>query len=258
MPGGITGCPSLQAEIWQALQAREIQKKERKKMGKWMREYLLDAGRWSELINQVYKSPEIQETIGENGGQYDPVNPDWIDLKGSAEMTMAMQNMLPKEFPFLPFVAVIKDPEWTLIVEEELRENHKLRYILMMVIPDVPMIYMINYDFFHTSAVVSLSAWEMAHVSECACTALSKIQTVREPAVPYLAKAEIEHFALYLGRTPFCWQNRSCEFYDDAGTGEAEYLTGHVVEVRQLEATTVVQGLLSAYDSDAAAKEPDM
>lgn len=70
-------------------------------MGKWMREYLLDAGRLSELINQVYKSPEIQETIGENGGQYDPVNPDWIDLKGSAEMTMAMQNMLPKEFPLL-------------------------------------------------------------------------------------------------------------------------------------------------------------
>ena len=77
------------------------------------------------------------------------------------------------------------------------------RYILLTVIPDVPLAYEMNLPVLQTMGTLSLSSWEFSRATTRACRYMTEVRISNEAVPPVLNKAEVEWISLYVGRKPF-------------------------------------------------------
>lgn len=214
--------------------------------------YLSDPVKFTELINQVYKTLPARDGGGDKTGGYQPVIADWIDRENTAYMTEVVQGIVPGGYPFFPFVVVEKDPEWTLIARDVEELGHSLRYILINVLTDVPGVFLENYGIFHSCTVVCLEAWEIMRATDGACTALAKVQFAENPKLPVLQIAKKDYITLNLGREPFSGTKCLNDHMQSPKPEEQALLEAKVVDVRSMEMTSAVKKFLMAYEEDIA------
>ena len=121
------------------------------------------------------------------------------------------------------------------------------RYILLTVIPDVPLAYELNLPVLQTMGVLALSSWEISRATARACRHMNRVSIRNEAVPPILNKAEVEWLSLYVGRKPFEGGDniRSNYVADD----EVDFDI-HLYRLREIEGIPVIERMVHAYEAD--------
>ena len=121
------------------------------------------------------------------------------------------------------------------------------RYILLTVIPDVPLAYEMNLPVLQTMGTLSLSSWEFSRATTRACRYMTEVRISNEVVPPVLNKAEVEWISLYVGRKPFQGgDNIQSNFVVD----DKVDFDVHLYKLREMEGNPVIERMIQAYDED--------
>lgn len=121
------------------------------------------------------------------------------------------------------------------------------RYILLTVIPDVPLAYELNLPVLQTMGTLSLSSWEFSRATTRACRYMTEVRISNEAVPPVLNKAEVEWISLYVGRKPFQGgDNIQSNFIVD----DKVDFDVHLYKLREMEGNPVLERMIQAYDED--------
>ena len=121
------------------------------------------------------------------------------------------------------------------------------RYILLTVIPDVPLAYELNLPVLQTMGTLSLSSWEFSRATTRACRYMTEVRISNEAVPPVLNKAEVEWISLYVGRKPFQGgDNIQSNFVVD----DKVDFDVHLYKLREIGGNPVIERMIQAYDAD--------
>ena len=205
-----------------------------------IRELLSDDQYIRELLNYFIVE---QKATGNN----QPVCGDWIREKASEEVTRTYQLLSAQDGMLINKVIVVQNP---YIPEDAARVENRSdcpRYILLTVIPDVPLAYEMNLPVLQTMGTLSLSSWEFSRATTRACRYMTEVRISNEAVPPVLNKAEVEWISLYVGRKPFHGGDNIQSNYvvDDKVDFDV-----HLYKLREMEGNPVLERMVRAYDAD--------
>lgn len=205
-----------------------------------IRELLSDDQYITELLNYFIVE---QKATGNN----QPVCGDWIREKASEEITRTYRLLSAQDGMLINKVIVVQNPnvpEDTACVENR---SDCPRYILLTVIPDVPLAYELNLPVLQTMGTLSLSSWEFSRATTRACRYMTDVCISNEAVPPVLNKAEVEWISLYVGRKPFQGgDNIQSNFIVD----DKVDFDVHLYKLREIEGNPAIEGMIQAYDAD--------
>ena len=140
-----------------------------------MRELLSDNQYIAELLNFFVDRKA--------NAKLQPICSEWIREKASDEVTRAYQLLSAQDGTLVNKVVVVQNPG----VPEDAACVETLsdcpRYILLTVIPDVPLAYELNLPVLQTMGVLALSSWEFSRATTQACRHMNRV-SIRNEAVP--------------------------------------------------------------------------
>ncbi len=191
------------------------------------------------------------------GGDFDPINPDWIDTVASETATEAFHRLLPKGMPYSTIVLAERNPD-TICNGSCVDANEKrMRYFVVSVIPDA--VYPYNYSFplIHMLWTVSLDCWETIRAMLFACEENMRTVIVSEPVPPILNNARLYWASLYVGKAPYAGIRKLSEQWANADEFDGFEGDTHLYKVREMETDPLVQRLIDAYDADYPEEKED-
>ena len=209
-----------------------------------MRELLSDRQYVAELLNCF--------TDQKPNAKLQPICSEWIREKASDEVTRAYQSLSAQDGTLFNKVVVVQNPsipEDAVCVENP---SDCTRYILLTVIPDVPLAYELNLPVLQTMGVLALSSWEFSQATARACRNMNRV-SIRNVAVPpILNKADVEWLSLYVGRKAFEGGDNIQSNYDVDDKADFDI---HLYKLREMEDNPVIGRIICAYEADCANRE---
>lgn len=206
-----------------------------------MRELLSDNQYIAELLNCFADQ--------RSNAKLQPICSEWIREKASDEVTRAYQLLSAQDGTLVNKVIVVQNP--SIPEDAACIENQSdcPRYILLTVIPDVPLAYELNLPVLQTMGVLALSSWEISRATARACRHMNRVSIRNEAVPPILNKADVEWISLYVGRKPFEGGDniRSNYVADD----EVDFDI-HLYRLREMEDNPVIERMIHAYEVDCA------
>ena len=206
-----------------------------------MRELLSDRQYVAELLNCF--------TDQKPNAKLQPICSEWIREKASDEVTRAYQSLSAQDGTLFNKVVAVQNPsipEDAVCVENP---SNCPRYILLTVIPDVPLAYELNLPVLQTMGVLALSSWEFSRATAWACRHMNRV-SIRNVAVPpILNKADVEWLSLYVGRKAFEGGDNIQSNYDVDDKADFDI---HLYRLREMEDNPVIERMIHAYEADCA------
>lgn len=206
-----------------------------------MRELLSDNQYIAELLNFFVDRKA--------NAKLQPICSEWIREKASDEVTRAYQLLSAQDGTLVNKVVVVQNPS----VPEDATCVETLldfpRYILLTVIPDVPLAYELNLPVLQTMGVLALSSWEFSGATARACRQMNRVSIRNEAVPPILNKAEVEWLSLYVGRKPFEGGDNIQSNYDVDDKADFDI---HLYKLREMEDNPVINRMICAYEADCA------
>ena len=181
-----------------------------------------------------------------------PIPDGWMQAQASAEMTERYEQLTAQDDTFIHTVRVVRNPAVLDIPMSVESQTDRQRYILVTIIPDVPLTYECNFPLMQTMGIMALFSWELSRAVAQASREMARVKVVEEPMPPILNNAQIEWVSLYVGKKPF---EGKADIQTDSIThnGENLMLDIHLCEVRELQSDPLIAKLIDAYDADCAA-----
>lgn len=212
--------------------------------------------RISELLKETgYVSSLLSEL--NVGGAEDPIHDEWINTDLSDSVTDAFARLLPQEMPYLTRIVVERNPD-TLFDGSCVDDNNKrMRYFVITIIPDTDFPFNYSYPLIHELTRVSLFCWETMRATLAACKKDLRVMIAANPEPPILNNARIQYVSLYLGRSPYVGISKLSEQWERAEDFDGFEVDVHLVKVRELPATPVLEKLIDCYDQDHADKSAE-
>lgn len=183
-----------------------------------------------------------------------PITDGWMQVQASAEMTERYEHLTAQDDTFIHTVKVVLNPAMLDIPMSVESQTDRQRYILVTIIPDVPLTYECNFPLMQTMGFMALFSWELSRAVAQASREMARVKVVEEPMPPILNNAQIEWVSLYVGKKPF---EGKADMQTDSITqnGENVTLDIHLCEVRELQSDPLIAKLIDAYDADCAARK---
>ena len=206
-----------------------------------MRELLSDNQYIAELLNCFADQ--------RSNAKLQPICSEWIREKASDEVTRAYQLLSAQDGTLVNKVVVVQNPsipEDAVCIENQ---SDCPRYILLTVIPDVPLAYELNLPVLQTMGTLSLSSWEFSRATTRACRYMTEVRISNKAVPPVLNKAEVEWISLYVGRKPFHGGDNIQSNY--AADDEVDFDI-HLYKLREMEDNPVIRRMIHAYEADCA------
>ena len=111
--------------------------------------------------------------------------------------------MTAQDDTFIHTVRVVRNPAVLDIPMSVESQTDRQRYILVTIIPDVPLTYECNFPLMQTMGIMALFSWELSRAVTQASREMAQVKVVEEPMPPILNNAQIEWVSLYVGKKPF-------------------------------------------------------
>ena len=207
-----------------------------------IREPLSDNQYITELLNYFIVK---QKATGNN----QPVSGDWIREKASEEITRTYQLLSAQDGMLINKVIVVQNPN---IPEDAACVENRSdcpRYILLTVIPDVPLAYKHNLPILQTMGTLSLSSWAFSRATTRACRFMTKVSISNVAVPPVLNKAEVEWVSLYVGKQPYQGDDN---IQSNFAVDDKLDFDIHLYKLREMEGNPVIERMICAYDADYA------
>lgn len=181
-----------------------------------------------------------------------PIPDGWMQAQASAEMTERYEQLTAQDDTFIHTVKVARNPAVLDIPMSVESQTDRQRYILVTIIPDVPLSYEYNFPLMQTMGIMALFSWELSRAVTQASREMARVKVVEEPMPPILNNAQIEWVSLYVGKKPF---EGKADIQTDSITQNGENVTIdiHLCEARELQSDPLIAKLIDAYDADCAA-----
>ena len=182
-------------------------------------------------------------------GNNQPVCGDWIREKASEEISRIYQLLSAQDGMLINKVIVVQNPnisEDTACVENR---SACPRYILLTVIPDVPLAYELNLPVLQTMGTLSLSSWAFSRATTRACRFMTKVSISNVAVPPVLNKAEVEWISLYVGKQPYQGDDN---IQSNFAVDDKLDFDIHLYKLREMEGNPVIERMICAYDADYA------
>lgn len=190
-----------------------------------------------------------------NKSKYIPINTDWIDDELSDKMTRIAKDIFPDEVPYMPYVIAEKNPD-TICNEVAVDSNEKrMRYFVIMILPDTEYPYNCTYPLFHEMWRASFFCREMMRASTAAALNYSYVRLVDELEPPILNNAVIEWVSIYLGREPYKGITLMSEQWLREDEYDGKETDTNLYKPREMEYNPILQPLIDAYDRDFPKKD---
>ena len=202
---------------------------------------------FTDLINGPCKATGFEDDATDI-----PVNGNWIDDAASEAVSTVYRNLLPADTPFFSFVKVIRDPETVYNGAAVSDDKHRLRYVIVNLLPDCSFPYDFNYAIIHSMSVFALSSWEISRASLEASKQWAQVMIRTEPGQFLLNSARIQWVSVFVGKKPFSGttklsQHRGISVPDG---NEVIELDTHFVNAREMD-DPVIKELLDAIDDSS-------
>ena len=211
----------------------------------------MDSPKMRELLSDNQYIAELLNCFADqrSNAKLQPICSEWIREKASDEVTRAYQLLSAQDGTLVNKVIVVQNPS---IPEEAACVENRLdcpRYILLTVIPDVPLAYELNLPVLQTMGVLALSSWEFSQATARACRHMNRV-SIRNVAVPpILNKADVEWLSLYVGRKAFEGGDNIQSNYDVDDKADFDI---HLYMLREMEDNPVIERMICAYEADCA------
>lgn len=208
----------------------------------------------SELLSDNQYIAELLNCFADqkSTAKLQPICSEWIREKASEEVTCAYQLLSAQDGTLVNKVVVVQNPS----VPEDAACVETLsdcpRYILLTVIPDVPLAYELNLPVLQTMGVLALSSWEFSRATARACRHMNRVSIRNEAVPPILNKADVEWISLYVGRKAFEGGDNIQSNYDVDDKADFDI---HLYRLREMEGNPVIERMIHAYEADCSNRE---
>lgn len=211
-----------------------------------MKELLQDNSYVTQLLNHLLP-------LNREDREFAPITDGWIHAQASAEMTERYEQLTSEDDTFLHMVKVARNPAILNIPTSVESQTDRQRYILVTIIPDVPLTYECNFPLMQTMGIMALFSWEMSRAVAQASKEMMQVQVAEEPMQPILNNSQIEWVSLYVGKKPF---EGKADIQTDSTpqNGGNMTLDIHLCEARDLLSDPLIAKLIDAYDADCTAE----
>lgn len=211
-----------------------------------LRALLADVGYMRDLLNNGGILPD-------EDGRNHLIEKGWIDREASEQITETYHRLSAQDGTFLNTVIVVHDPQMDVTDMSVENSADRMRYILVTVIPDVPLAYQLNFPIIQTMGIMAFGSWEFARSATRACQAMAKVNIVEDLIPPILNNAYIEHVSIYVGKEEYQGGHNFVNSYENEKEDSMRFDL-HLYEVRKMGNPLVVK-LLEAYNADCADTE---
>ena len=179
-----------------------------------------------------------------------PINLDWIDETMSQAATEASRRLLADGIPYVPYIIAERNPD-TVCDGTAVDNNEKrMRYFVIMVIPDTEYPYNYSAPLINELWKISLNCWETIRAAAAAAVEYQYVQIANDPIPPILNNAVIEWVTLYLGRKPYRGITLLSEQWENIADFDGCESSINLYKVREMEQNDIIQRLIDAYNVD--------
>ena len=175
------------------------------------------------------------------------IDPAWISKELSIKVTEKYQQITYENKAFLTKILVVCNPERIPFPYCVNDNSQRPRYIILTIIPDVPLSYQVNLPIILQMGVVGLDTSEIIRSTVSACDNTADVIISDKMLPPYLCNAKIEWVTIYVGKQDFnglTKLSRKCE----GNVLDGYEFDCHLIEARKTQGDPLLQKLIQAYD----------
>ena len=187
--------------------------------------------------------------------EYKAFDPSWIVDEMSEKITALYQNITFDNKRFYNKVVVVCSPDCVPFPYCIQKDAERPRYILLTIIPDVPLSYELNLPIIQQMGVVGLEASELVRSAVYACENSAEVLISKDPVPPLLCNARVQWLSVYVGKTEFQGLTTFSSKFTDGEQLEGYEFDCHVIKARNAAEDPVIKRLIEMYDKDCIDEE---